>query len=301
DNSLYLSKSGRIDFTDVPDDDTTLTFLIDLGYKSLLNRHTNMFVDYMHQPWRTLAAIINKCLSGKMATKSISKIEAGEAEAARKVHDTHARIVTESVPESAKKKSIGRSAQSLTPVEQEAADIIQALKESKKSSKRQPSNEGSHEGTGIIPGVPDESTVVSTTSSEGTSAKPGEKDITKENIILKWGNEDDENDDVEKDDKDGDADDQGDDHVSDTQDVDEEDDETKYDEDGIYKYKIRVRKDEDVEMTDAEVKVSNKGEEEVTDAAKEEIKKTSEVKDDTKKIKLPSSSSSLSISLGFGD
>ncbi|GKF84543.1 hypothetical protein Tco_0249441 [Tanacetum coccineum] len=24
-----------------------------------------MYVDYMHQPWRTLAAIINKCLSGK--------------------------------------------------------------------------------------------------------------------------------------------------------------------------------------------------------------------------------------------
>ncbi|GKD82509.1 hypothetical protein Tco_1349348, partial [Tanacetum coccineum] len=36
--------------------------------------------------------------------KSISKTEAEEAEAARKVHATHARIVIESVPESAKKK-----------------------------------------------------------------------------------------------------------------------------------------------------------------------------------------------------
>ncbi|GKA40705.1 hypothetical protein Tco_0733298 [Tanacetum coccineum] len=57
-----------VDFVDVPDDDTALTFLIDLGYKGPLNRHTNMFVDYMHQPWRTLAAIINKCLSGKLAS-----------------------------------------------------------------------------------------------------------------------------------------------------------------------------------------------------------------------------------------
>ncbi|GJU00710.1 hypothetical protein Tco_1111048 [Tanacetum coccineum] len=57
-----------VDFTDVPDDDTALTFLIDLGYKGPLNRHTNMFVDHMHQPWRTLAAIINKCLSGKTAS-----------------------------------------------------------------------------------------------------------------------------------------------------------------------------------------------------------------------------------------
>ncbi|GKE37930.1 hypothetical protein Tco_1461335 [Tanacetum coccineum] len=54
-------------FINVPDDDTALTFLIYLGYKGPLNRHTNMFVDHMHQPWRTLAAIINKCLSGKTA------------------------------------------------------------------------------------------------------------------------------------------------------------------------------------------------------------------------------------------
>ncbi|GJV54833.1 retrovirus-related pol polyprotein from transposon TNT 1-94, partial [Tanacetum coccineum] len=138
-----------VDFTDVPDDDTTLTFLIDLGYKGPLYKYTNMFVDHMHQPWKTLAAIINKCLSRKTATP----------------------------------------------------------KESKKSGKRQPGTGGSHEGTGTIPGVSDESTVVSTTSSEGTGSKPGvpdeEKDITEE-----------------KDDKDGDADDEGDDHISNTQDAD---------------------------------------------------------------------------------
>ncbi|GKE39614.1 hypothetical protein Tco_1463019, partial [Tanacetum coccineum] len=70
---------------------------------------------------------------------------------------------------------------------------------------------------------------------------------------------DDDNDDVEKDDKDGDADDKGDDHVSDTQDADDKDDKTESNEDDIYKYKIRVRKDEDVEMTDAKVEESDKG------------------------------------------
>ncbi|GJU38920.1 hypothetical protein Tco_1191877 [Tanacetum coccineum] len=50
---------------DVPDDDTALTFVIDLGYKGPLNRRTNMFGDHMHQLWRTLAAIIHKCLSKK--------------------------------------------------------------------------------------------------------------------------------------------------------------------------------------------------------------------------------------------
>nr|GEZ71482.1 copia protein [Tanacetum cinerariifolium] len=57
-----------VDFTKVPDDDTTLTFLIDLGYKGPLYKHTNMFMDHMHQQWRTLAAIINKSLSGKTAS-----------------------------------------------------------------------------------------------------------------------------------------------------------------------------------------------------------------------------------------
>ncbi|GKD33355.1 hypothetical protein Tco_1248864 [Tanacetum coccineum] len=58
----------NVDFTNVPDDDTALTFLIDLGYKGPLYKHTNMFVDHMHHLWRTLAAIINKCISGKMAS-----------------------------------------------------------------------------------------------------------------------------------------------------------------------------------------------------------------------------------------
>ncbi|GJZ71512.1 hypothetical protein Tco_0635363 [Tanacetum coccineum] len=54
-----------VNFTDVSDDDTTLSFLIKLGYKGPLYKYSNMFVDHMHQPWRTLAAIINKCLSRK--------------------------------------------------------------------------------------------------------------------------------------------------------------------------------------------------------------------------------------------
>ncbi|GKC03653.1 hypothetical protein Tco_0995263 [Tanacetum coccineum] len=64
---IYPRVEG-VDFTDVLDNDTALTFLIDLGYKGPSNRHTNMFVDHMHQPWRTLVAIINKCLSKKTAS-----------------------------------------------------------------------------------------------------------------------------------------------------------------------------------------------------------------------------------------
>ncbi|GJT18422.1 hypothetical protein Tco_0877128 [Tanacetum coccineum] len=55
----------RVDFVEVPDDEATLTFLLSLGYKGPLHKHPSMYVDHMHQPWRTLASIINKCLSGK--------------------------------------------------------------------------------------------------------------------------------------------------------------------------------------------------------------------------------------------
>ncbi|GJR60637.1 hypothetical protein Tco_1502799 [Tanacetum coccineum] len=90
--------------------------------------------------------------------------------------------------------------------------------------------------------------------------------------------EEDKLDDEEKDDKEEDK-------------LDDEDDETKSDEDDIYKYKIRVCKDEDEEMINAEVDDSNKGGEKVIDAVKADDEKTSEVKDDPKKTKLPPTSS----------
>ncbi|GJR15037.1 hypothetical protein Tco_0797689 [Tanacetum coccineum] len=111
---------------------------------------------------------------------------------------------TPSAPKSkpATSKSKLKGAPSLTQEEKEVVDIMQDLKESKKSSKRQPGPRGSNKGTGSKSGVPNESTVVSATSSEGTGIKPGKYS----------DDENDDNDDVEKDDKDGDADDEGDDH-----------------------------------------------------------------------------------------
>ncbi|GJS90228.1 hypothetical protein Tco_0772864 [Tanacetum coccineum] len=223
--------------------------------------------------------------------KSISQTEAEEAEAARKVHATHARIVTES----AKKKYGDRSSKSVV-----IQDTLSALKSKPTTSKTKlkgaPSltleeQEAANiiEGTGIKPGVPNE-----------------ENDITEEKVILEWGDEqdsehsDDDNDDVKKDGKDGDANDEGDDHISDTQDADDEDVETESDEDDIYKYKIRVRKDEDEEMINAEVDDSDKGDEEVTELAKAVAEKTSEANDDPKKTELSPSSSSLFVSSGFG-
>ncbi|GJU37140.1 hypothetical protein Tco_1185494 [Tanacetum coccineum] len=220
-----------------------------------------------------------------------------------------------------------KGVQSLTPEEQEAADNMQELKESKKTSKRQPGTEGSSEGTGRLPGVPDESTVISATSSKGTGTKPGvpyEEKVTSEaNVILEWGleNKSEHSDDSklnfndkEKKDNDGDADDEGDDHISDIQDIDDEDAETESDEDEIYKYKIHVRKDVDVDMAEAKtIEHENKEKDVLTDAAKPDVEKIVEEKGDAEldenamasnyqvkeSTEFPMPSSSLSVSSGF--
>nr|GEY01046.1 hypothetical protein [Tanacetum cinerariifolium] len=274
-----------VNFTDVPDDDTTLAFLIKLGYKESYH----MFIKYSicHIPSKKSRGkglqrkktvddsqetidvseefkpepkpIKRKTASRRVVMKkvtisaanniipepdvtlelgkSISLTEAKEKEAAKQVHATHARIVTESIPESAKKKTTNKSlksklkgVQSLTPAKKEA----------------------------------------------------NKKVNTREKTNLMMLN------------KEGDADHESDDHINDTQDTDDEDDETESDEDEIYKYKIRVRKDEDEEMLNAEVEYSGKGDAQVFDAAKA-------AKDDSKKAKLPPTSSSLSISSSFGD
>nr|GEY22702.1 hypothetical protein [Tanacetum cinerariifolium] len=127
--------------------------------------------------------------------KSISLTEDKEAEAveaARKVHATHARIVTKPVPEHARRRKSSKvtsdppknlkNVLSLTPKEQEVVDTMKSLKKAKRSEE--------------------------------------ESEYSEEDQL-----------DKEKDDKDGDADDEGDDHISDTQDTDNKDAETESDED----------------------------------------------------------------------
>ncbi|GKE30804.1 hypothetical protein Tco_1446188, partial [Tanacetum coccineum] len=85
--------------------------------------------------------------------KSISLTEAEEAEAARKVYATHARIMTEFVPESAKKKSGDISSRGVAIQNTLSAPNLK-LATSKPKLK---GTGGSSEGTGTKPGVPDES------------------------------------------------------------------------------------------------------------------------------------------------
>ncbi|GKF65218.1 hypothetical protein Tco_0191735 [Tanacetum coccineum] len=52
-------------FEELPFEEEILTFLKDLGHSGEIKVITNVNVNKLHQPWRSFAAVINKCLSGK--------------------------------------------------------------------------------------------------------------------------------------------------------------------------------------------------------------------------------------------
>ncbi|GJV70532.1 hypothetical protein Tco_1490527 [Tanacetum coccineum] len=161
-----------------------------------------------------------------------------------------------------------KGSQTLTPKEQIAADTMKALKESKKTSTRQPCTRGISEGTCVSLGVPNESIVVPATSSKGTNTKPGVPD--EEKVKKTFEETDDE-------------------FVHGKEHVQDNDDE-------LVHCDEQVNDDEDEEMTNAKVEESRNGDKEITDAAKVDAEKTEEVKDDAKKAELPLISSSLLVS-----
>ncbi|GJW21047.1 hypothetical protein Tco_0031669 [Tanacetum coccineum] len=52
-------------FEEPPFEEETLPLIIDLGHTGDIKVLSDVNINHIHQPWRSLAAIINKCLSGK--------------------------------------------------------------------------------------------------------------------------------------------------------------------------------------------------------------------------------------------
>ncbi|GJY98335.1 hypothetical protein Tco_0515245 [Tanacetum coccineum] len=227
--------------------------------------------------------------------KSISLTKAIEEEATRQVHATHAKIVTESVPEPARRRPSGiafrdissvtkklsldpsqklKGVQTLTPEEQLDAGTMQALKER----------------------VPDESTVVPATSSEETKKSEYTEEDDDDDEKIEWVNNDEEK---EKNDDDDDKsidletidDEETDDEfVHSEENVQDDDEET---DDELVHANEQVNDNKDEEMTNAEDADTGNGDEEIFDTIKVDAEKTEEVKDDIKKAELPPTSSNL--------
>ncbi|GJZ79534.1 hypothetical protein Tco_0644371, partial [Tanacetum coccineum] len=64
-------KVGNKKFKDPPLEKEILAFLASLGYSRDIRKITDVNVNKLLQPWRSFAAIINKCLSGKPSYDSL--------------------------------------------------------------------------------------------------------------------------------------------------------------------------------------------------------------------------------------
>ncbi|GKD31107.1 hypothetical protein Tco_1241885 [Tanacetum coccineum] len=65
-------KVGNKKFVEPPLEKEILIFLASLGHSGDIRKITDVNVNKLHQPWRSFAAIINKCLSGKPLYQSPS-------------------------------------------------------------------------------------------------------------------------------------------------------------------------------------------------------------------------------------
>ncbi|GKB76461.1 integrase, catalytic region, zinc finger, CCHC-type containing protein [Tanacetum coccineum] len=315
-----------VNFTDVPDDDTTLAFLIKLGYKGPLYKHTNMFVDHMHQPWRTLAVSTSVSLERQQAmtnyidhrkekrsrrenmsfprfTKVIinhflkqhNSLSNLKYQHYHTIKDDGITMLTEAIKQSESyqmfiaystgqippKKNRGKGSQRKKTADdsQETVDVSEESEPEPEPAKRKTSSKRrvkkkdicwittlsvDEPNTGIMTeSIPEPSKrrksgkVTSDPlkklkgtkgSSEGTSTKPGVPDestvvsaTSSEGTSTKPGVPDEEKEITEE------------------------------------NYKIRVRKDEDEEMINAEVDDYDKGDEHITNAAKADAEKTLEI------------------------
>ncbi|GKF52783.1 hypothetical protein Tco_0159693 [Tanacetum coccineum] len=60
-------KVGNEKFEEPPLEKEILAFLASLGHSREIRKITDVNVNKLHQPWRSFAAIINKCFSGKIS------------------------------------------------------------------------------------------------------------------------------------------------------------------------------------------------------------------------------------------
>nr|GEY18622.1 hypothetical protein [Tanacetum cinerariifolium] len=290
--NICLRVQGE-DFTEVLNDKTTLTFLVNLGYKGPVYKHPSIKASPCYherivtesnpEPTRRRPSSIafkdTSSVSKKMSLDPSQKLKGIQILTSKeKLADDTMQALK------ANKKSI-RSQPHAEGSKKLADDTMQALKANKKSIRSQPHAEGSRTGTKLR--VPDEKKV----SFEA-----------KADVTLDWGSkqesgyfEEDQDDDDANDDKSIDLEkidykETDDEFVHSEENVQDDDEET---DDKLVHGDEQVNDDEDGEMTNAEEADTDNGDEEITNAAKADVEKVEEVKDDIKEAELPLSGSSL--------
>ncbi|GJZ57122.1 hypothetical protein Tco_0612616 [Tanacetum coccineum] len=198
---IFPKLPGQI-FEEPPLKEDILSFIRHLGHTDEIKFLSDVNVNHIHQPWRSFAAIINNCLSGKtIALESLPKA----AKPAKKKQPA----------KTSKAKGLKvLSKVALTKAEQMKLATKRSLIENYSSHV---SGSGADEGTGSKPGVPN----VPTHGSDDEQ--------------ISWKSSDEEDDDEvglnDDDDNDDDEDNNDDDDDLDNQDDDDQEDDGQYDED----------------------------------------------------------------------
>ncbi|GKA80785.1 hypothetical protein Tco_0787477, partial [Tanacetum coccineum] len=71
----FLATVSGKEFDEPPTEEEALSFIRKLGHSGEIRYISDAVVDYLHQPWRTFASIINKCLYGKDLAYQIDNID----------------------------------------------------------------------------------------------------------------------------------------------------------------------------------------------------------------------------------
>nr|GEV32605.1 hypothetical protein [Tanacetum cinerariifolium] len=211
-------------FDEPPFEEEILTFIHFLGHSATIKTLTDVNINKLYQPWRSFAAIINKCLTRKSSGYNSLRLSQAHILRTRSSSDTYITPPTAAasprLAASTKGKQIAKAskAKSLSALSKVAMTEVQQLKLVTKRSMQQThisqaSGFGADEGIGSIPGVLD-----------------APSDESEEE--LSWNSTDDEGADNEGKDGDDDEEDKGDDGKEGDGDDDDEDDDENGGDDG---------------------------------------------------------------------
>nr|GEV90902.1 retrovirus-related Pol polyprotein from transposon TNT 1-94 [Tanacetum cinerariifolium] len=187
-------------FNELPFEDEILAFLRHLGHSGEIRKLTDVNINKLHQPWRSFAAVINKCLSGKNFVYQVEHKDAKKSNemyyprsrppktkaSVRKTKSSSDTTITPltaagtrlSTLTKGKQPAKSSKAKGITVLSEVAMTEAEQMKLAMKRSLQQTyisqaSGSGADEGTGIIPGVLD---VPTDESDEEISWKSSDED-----------------------------------------------------------------------------------------------------------------------------
>ncbi|GJR61645.1 hypothetical protein Tco_1503807 [Tanacetum coccineum] len=162
----YMPKIRNQRFDEPPFEQEILTFLVSLGHSGEIRKITDVNVNKLHQPWRSFAAVINKCLSGKSSYDSLRLSQAQiiwgmevPPKTKASVHkkkvdsDTTPKEKPPTDPKGKRVKQTGKMTDSGNPKQPATGDRVDIV--SKVLDEQVHEKTGTDEGAGDKPEVPD--------------------------------------------------------------------------------------------------------------------------------------------------